>query len=41
MGQVLHGSAASRINVGIDAGVLAMDIYRFDGHAAVTDPVTA
>ncbi|RBL02288.1 dioxygenase, partial [Xanthomonas oryzae pv. oryzae] len=25
----------------IDAGFLAMDLYRFDGNAAVADPVAA
>lgn len=32
---------AQRIDAGIDAGFLAMDLYRFDGHAAVADPVAA
>ncbi|RBC27135.1 dioxygenase, partial [Xanthomonas oryzae pv. oryzae] len=30
-----------RIDAGIDAGFLAMDLYRFDGNAAVADPVAA
>ncbi|RBE35062.1 dioxygenase, partial [Xanthomonas oryzae pv. oryzae] len=32
---------AQRIDAGIDAGFLAMDLYRFDGNAAVADPVAA
>ncbi|MBO9766904.1 dioxygenase [Xanthomonas phaseoli pv. dieffenbachiae] len=30
---------AQRIDAGIDAGFLAMDLYRFDGPAAVAEPV--
>jgi 4,5-DOPA dioxygenase extradiol len=32
---------AQRIDAGIDAGLLAMDIYRFDGERALADPVAA
>ncbi|MFC7520249.1 dioxygenase [Xanthomonas populi] len=36
-----HRLGAQRIDAGIDAGLLAMDIYRFDGDRALADLVAA